>query len=48
MGVLLFIVLALVVLGIVSASLSARVVNQVERGVVFRLGRVLPETRRRG
>lgn len=45
MGVLLFIVVVLVVFGGLSTAISARVVKQIERGVVFRLGRVLPEPR---
>ncbi len=42
------IVVAVVVLGLVVAAASARVIKQIERGVVLRLGRVLPEVREPG
>src|SRR4051794_40188274 len=48
MGVVLIILVILLVLAGAAYSLSARVVKQVERGVVFRLGRVLPEVRQPG
>ena len=40
MSVLIAIVVVLVVLGLIATALSVRVVQQFERGVVFRLGRV--------
>jgi regulator of protease activity HflC (stomatin/prohibitin superfamily) len=43
--VLLVVLGVLAVLACIGLALSARVVKQVERGVVFRLGRVLPEPR---
>jgi regulator of protease activity HflC (stomatin/prohibitin superfamily) len=43
--VLLAIVVILAVLAGIAFAASARVVKQIERGVVFRLGRVLPEVR---
>jgi len=47
MDVVLAILVAVLVAGLVAAA-SARVVKQIERGVVFRLGRVLPEVRQPG
>ncbi|GAB7006597.1 slipin family protein [Nocardioides sp. AN3] len=48
MDMVLAIVVAVVVLGLVVAAASARVIKQIERGVVLRLGRVLPEVREPG
>ncbi len=48
MDVLLYILGALVVLVALAAASSVRVVKQIERGVVFRLGRAQPELRRPG
>jgi regulator of protease activity HflC (stomatin/prohibitin superfamily) len=48
MDVLLFALGLLAVLLVVTALGSARVVKQIERGVVFRLGRAQPEPRRPG
>jgi regulator of protease activity HflC (stomatin/prohibitin superfamily) len=45
MDVVLLIVVLLAVLGGIVAAASARVVKQIERGVVFRLGRVQPDPR---
>jgi len=45
--VLTIVLIVLVIAGLVAAA-SARVVKQIERGVVFRLGRVLPEVRQPG
>jgi regulator of protease activity HflC (stomatin/prohibitin superfamily) len=45
MVILLIVVLALVGLAAVYAALGARTIKQYERGLVFRLGRVLEETR---
>ena len=39
------IVIAVVVVGLLWAALSVRVITQYERGMIFRLGRVLPELR---
>jgi len=39
------IVIAVVVVGLLWASLSVRIVTQYERGMIFRLGRVLPQLR---
>jgi regulator of protease activity HflC (stomatin/prohibitin superfamily) len=48
MGVLLTILVIVVLLAGLVFAASARVVKQIERGVVFRLGRVLPEVRQPG
>src|SRR6478609_264769 len=48
MGVLLIVLLALVALVVVGVAMSIRVVKQIERGVVFRLGRAQSEVRRPG
>jgi regulator of protease activity HflC (stomatin/prohibitin superfamily) len=48
MGVLLTILVIVIVLAGLVFAASARVVKQIERGVVFRLGRVLPEVRQPG
>ncbi len=40
-----FVVIAVVVAALALVGSSVRIVNQYERGVVFRFGRVLPETR---
>src|SRR6476661_8826549 len=48
MGVLLIVLLALVALVVVGVAMSIRVVKQIERGVVFRLGRAQREVRRPG
>jgi regulator of protease activity HflC (stomatin/prohibitin superfamily) len=48
MDVLLYILVLLALLVALSAALSARVVKQIERGVVFRLGRAQQEVRRPG
>jgi regulator of protease activity HflC (stomatin/prohibitin superfamily) len=45
MDVVLAVLVAVVALAALVAAASARVVKQIERGVVFRLGRVLPEVR---
>ena len=45
MGVVYGLIIVLVVLGMVLISASARVINQYERGVVFRLGRVTSQPR---
>src|SRR3954470_4442954 len=45
MDVVLAILVIAVLLAVLVAAASARVVKQIERGVVFRLGRVLPEVR---
>ena len=39
------IVIAVVVVGLLWAALSVRVITQYERGMIFRLGRVLPQLR---
>src|SRR3712207_6071950 len=48
MDVLLFALVALIVLVAVGLAASVRVVKQIERGVVFRLGRAQSEVRRPG
>ena len=48
MDVVLSILVIVVLLVALAAAASARVVKQIERGVVFRLGRVLPEVRQPG
>ena len=48
MDVLLFVLVALLVLVVVGLAASVRVVKQIERGVVFRLGRAQREVRRPG
>jgi regulator of protease activity HflC (stomatin/prohibitin superfamily) len=48
MDVLLYSLLALAALAFVLLAMSPKVVKQIERGVVFRLGRVQPEARRPG
>src|SRR5918994_5842241 len=48
MDSLLYLLGSVVVLAGVGAAASLRVVKQIERGVVFRLGRVQPELRRPG
>ena len=48
MDVLLYVLGSLLVLACVAWATSARVVKQIERGVVFRLGRAQPEPRRPG
>ena len=48
MDVLLYTLFALAALACVLIAMSPKVVKQIERGVVFRLGRVLPEPRRPG
>src|ERR671913_481301 len=48
MDVLLSVLAALIVLVVVCLAGSVRVVKQIERGVVFRLGRVQREVRRPG
>jgi regulator of protease activity HflC (stomatin/prohibitin superfamily) len=48
MDVLLFVLVALIVLVTVGLAASVRVVKQIERGVVFRLGRVQREVRQPG
>lgn len=45
MGVVYGLIIVIVVLGMVLISASARVINQYERGVVFRLGRVTSQPR---
>src|SRR4051794_20445659 len=45
MDMVLAILVIAVLLAVLVAAASARVVKQIERGVVFRLGRVLPEVR---
>ncbi len=45
MGVVYGLIIVIVVLGMVLISASARVINQYERGVVFRLGRVTSKPR---
>ncbi|WP_457189790.1 slipin family protein [Nocardioides sp. P5_E3] len=48
MDVLLFVLATVLVFIVVGLSASVRVVKQIERGVVFRLGRAQPEVRRPG
>ncbi len=48
MTVLLTVVIILVAVGLISTSLSLRQVQQYQRGVVLRLGRLLPELRQPG
>src|SRR4051794_41888969 len=48
MDVLLFVLVALLVLVVVGLAASVRVVKQIERAVVFRLGRAQREVRRPG
>src|SRR6478735_6296200 len=48
MDVLLIVLLALVALVVVGVAMSVRVVKQIERGVVFRLGRAQQDGRRPG
>src|SRR3954470_19861509 len=48
MDALVFVLVALVGLVVVGLAASVRVVKQIERGVVFRLGRAQPEVRRPG
>src|SRR2546426_2328459 len=43
--VLLWLLFIVIVVGLIGLSASARVIRQYERGLVFRFGRVLPETR---
>jgi regulator of protease activity HflC (stomatin/prohibitin superfamily) len=45
MDVLMYTLAAVAVVGAAGFSMSARVVKQIERGVVFRLGRVQKEPR---
>jgi len=44
-GVVVAIIVVLVILGIVAAARSIRVVQQYEKGIIYRFGRVLPEIR---
>lgn len=48
MDVVWIILVAIAAIAAFSSAISARVVKQIERGVVFRLGRVLPEPRQPG
>jgi regulator of protease activity HflC (stomatin/prohibitin superfamily) len=48
MDVLLYLLVSLALLVALAGAMSARVVKQIERGVVFRLGRALPEVRSPG
>src|SRR4051812_50073246 len=48
MDVLLFVLVALLVLVVVGLAASVRVVKQIERAVVFRLGRAQRQVRRPG
>src|SRR4051794_5501591 len=43
--IILYVLLAVLVVGLVGAAASVRVVKQFERGVVFRFGRVRPAMR---
>ena len=45
MGALIAVIVVLVILGIVAASRSIRVVQQYEKGIIYRFGRVMPEIR---
>jgi regulator of protease activity HflC (stomatin/prohibitin superfamily) len=44
-GALIAVIVVLVILGIVAASRSIRVVQQYEKGIIYRFGRVMPEIR---
>jgi regulator of protease activity HflC (stomatin/prohibitin superfamily) len=44
-GALIAVLVVLVILGIVAASRSIRVVQQYEKGIIYRFGRVMPEIR---
>jgi regulator of protease activity HflC (stomatin/prohibitin superfamily) len=44
-GALVAVIVVLVILGIVAASRSIRVVQQYEKGIIYRFGRVMPEIR---
>jgi regulator of protease activity HflC (stomatin/prohibitin superfamily) len=45
MGVIVAIIVILVLLGVVAAARSIKVVQQYEKGIIYRFGRVLPEIR---
>jgi regulator of protease activity HflC (stomatin/prohibitin superfamily) len=45
MGALVAVIVVLVILGIIAAARSIRVVQQYEKGIIYRFGRVLPEIR---
>ena len=45
MGAIVAVIVILVILGIVAAARSIRVVQQFEKGIIYRFGRVLPEIR---
>jgi regulator of protease activity HflC (stomatin/prohibitin superfamily) len=44
-GVIVAVIVVLVILGIVAAARSIKVVQQYEKGIIYRFGRVLPEIR---
>ena len=44
-GALIAVIVVLVILGIVAASRSIKVVQQYEKGIIYRFGRVMPEIR---
>lgn len=48
MTIIISLLIAAVVIGAIGLASGVRIVKQFERGVVFRFGRVLPETRRPG
>ncbi|PSK93629.1 SPFH domain-containing protein [Murinocardiopsis flavida] len=48
MSVIIFLLIAALVVGAIGVGAGVRIVKQYERGVVFRFGRVLPDTRRPG
>ncbi|MFY9930430.1 MAG: SPFH domain-containing protein [Streptosporangiaceae bacterium] len=45
MGAIVAIIVILVILGIITAARSLKVVQQYEKGVIYRFGQVLPELR---
>jgi regulator of protease activity HflC (stomatin/prohibitin superfamily) len=45
MGAIIAVIVVLVILGIVAAARSIKVVQQYEKGIIYRFGRVLPEIR---
>src|SRR5271163_2351436 len=45
MGAVVAIIVIVVILGIIAAARSLRVVQQYEKGIIYRFGRVLPEVR---
>jgi regulator of protease activity HflC (stomatin/prohibitin superfamily) len=45
MGAVVAIIVIVVILGIIAAARSVKVVQQYEKGIIYRFGRVMPEIR---